>query len=356
MGLKKTLIFGVTGQDGSLLSKLLLEKQYKVYGVARRTSTDNTQRLVELAVLNHPSFSLLEGDISDPFSVNRCFNEADLGETDEVYNLAAQSHVHTSFNQPKYTLDVNLIGTLNILEKMVYDKRGTRLYFAATSEMFGNSVDTDGYQRETTPMNPCSPYAIWKHAAFNLVRNYREAYGLHASSGILFNHESPLRGDNFVTKKITSYVAGLFNHLNSLDGFADAVNGRSYHKLKLGNINSYRDWGYAPDYCKAMHLMLQQDKPDDYVIATGETHSVMEFVKLVFDIAHIDYNKHLEIDDKLYRPSDLVYLKGDSSKAREKLGWQPTISLAQLARVMFNADYQKFSQSSVHQVETGGIS
>lgn len=369
---RTAIIFGVTGQDGSYLSDMLVKKGYFVVGVARRVSTDNTQRLQYFKLLSNPQFKLVEGDITDSISVFNLIQEHSktpitpptefsdrpvvtsgqviyikdgvklnsLGVTPcEIYVLAAQSHVHTSFNQPKLTFDVNTTGLLNVLEAMRLFSPASRLYFAGTSEQFGNSVDVDGFQRETTTMTPCSPYAISKVAAYHLIKNYRESYGLHCNTGILMNHESPMRGNNFVTKKITRYVAGLYHYLNSIDSLGHISEDNYYPKLKMGNIDSVRDWGFAGDYVQAMHLMLQQDKPDDYVIATGKCSSVKDFIQLAFKIAGIqDWKKYVEIDEALLRPSDLTYLKGDSTKAREKLGWKPTMELEDLARIMFEYD------------------
>jgi GDPmannose 4,6-dehydratase len=340
---KKAIIFGVNGQDGSYLSELLLSLDYEVIGVHRRSSVDILERVRDIKGL-----TLVEGDITDFNSVQNILKEH---YADEVYNLAAQSHVGTSFKQPLLTTDINYVGVLNILEVIRNDrhmKDGTRFYQASTSEMFGanytskiNTVwtpekgsvtTTNRYQNENTPFAPRSPYAVAKLAAHHAVNTYRESYGLHASCGILFNHESPRRGEQFVTRKITKWVAEKFVNLG----------GRDNDVLKLGNIKAYRDWGHARDYVRAMWLMLQQENPGDYVVATGETHSVEEFVAIAFAKVGIgNWPDFVEIDPLLYRPAEVEYLCGDPTEAKLKLGWHPETSFEQLVTEMLNADVQK---------------
>jgi len=337
--MKRAVIFGVTGQDGSYLSDLLLSLGYKVTGVARRTSCDNTLRLAHL--LHCKRFNLVQGDITDVGSVYRILNKA---KPHEVYNLAAQSHVWTSFDQPGMTWDLTGKGCLNILEVIRDMNKRPRFYQASSSEMFGDSMELmyfeDGshgkYQDENTAFNPQSPYAIAKLAAHHATGLYRRSYDLFACSGILFNHESERRGDRFVTRKVTRYVADLDYAL---------ANGEQIPKLRLGNLYSERDWGHAEDYVKAMFLMLQQDKPDDYVVATGETHSVEEFVIQAFKCIGIyDYEDYITIDEKLYRPSEVPYLRGSPFKANDFLDWKPETSFTDLVRRMVHHDIQSRSK------------
>ena len=350
--MKTAIIFGVTGQDGSHLSDFLLEKQYRVIGVSRRCSIDNTQRIKHL--LNKDNFKLIEGDITDNSNILNILSSYE--NVDEVYNLAAQSHVGTSFQQPGLTWDITGKGCMNILQAIVdLNKFNIRFYQASSSEMFGSSYDVnvDGIkcQNENTKFMPNSPYAISKCAAHYAVRLYREAYNLHASCGILFNHEGPRRGDNFVTKKITNWIANYkkwliynnfdINHLCYSDTNIYGLKDLSFPKLKLGNIHAHRDWGYAPDFVKAMWMMLQQDYPDDYVICTGKSHTVSEFLDIAFNYVNIPDWKHLiYIDKDLYRPSDVEYLRGDCSKAQNKLGWKPEFSLNQLIKIMLDENLQ----------------
>jgi len=346
---KVALITGVNGQDGSYLAELLLLKGYKVLGMKRRTSSDNLWRLK--GVINNPDFQLVEGDVTDYFSVDKTIYKAysllgggsyhhDNAPVLEIYNLAAQSHVHTSFEQPGYTFDVNYKGVLNILEASRLFPNIVRIYQASTSEMFGDNYTTlytdhlepviNKYQDERTSFSPMSPYAVAKTAAHYLVNNYRKAYGIHASCGILFNHEGPRRGDEFLTQKVCKYVAKLHNGGKNKIG-----------KLKLGNLDSYRDFGFAGDYVQAMWLMLQQDKPDDYVIATGETTKIEDFVRKAFEYIGEDYMKWVDIDDSLKRPSEVDYLKGDASKANLVLGWHRTVNLDTLIRMMITSAYER---------------
>ena len=340
---KLALIYGVTGQDGSYLSELLLEKDYMVVGVIRRTSTTNDYRIRHLK--NNPRFELVEGDITDSGSV---FSIVQTYSPDEIYNLAAQSHVGTSFEQPYYTFQVDTIGELNILEAIRQIYPPARHYFAGTSEQFGNNYSVDHYGRryqdEKTPFAPTSPYAVAKVAAHNLVKLYRESYNIHASVGILFNHASPRRGDLFVTKKITNWLNDFRmwleanHHFDWTEGLefdgdyiVSFVTGEKYPKLRLGNIDASRDWGYAGDYVKAMYLMIQQDNPSDYVIATGETYTVRDFLTEAFKYVDIDnYEPYVVIDPKFYRPSDVQYLCGRPTKAMLELGWFCEVSFPEL--------------------------
>lgn len=343
--MKKAVIFGVNGQDGSYLSELLLEKGYSVIGVYRRSSVDNLGRITD-----HEHLQMIEGDITDFNSVENILLTA---KPDEVYNLAAQSHVGTSFNQPIYTTEVDYIGVLNILEVLRNHLPSTRFYQASTSEMFGTSVGNNMMQDENTVFQPCSPYAIAKMAAHHAVSTYRRAYGLHANSGILFNHESPRRGENFVTRKITKWY-GKFNKTlkaqiklsNMREAWLDdftfdgdfiecEIIGFKFPKLRLGNLFAYRDWGHAKDYVKAMWLMLQQETPDDYVIATGKTHAVVDFL---IEAIGPDWKNYVIVDPAFYRPSEVEYLCGNPAKAKAKLGWEPETTFAQLVKEMVQAD------------------
>jgi GDPmannose 4,6-dehydratase len=322
---KKALITGITGQDGSYLAENLLGKDYKVVGLHRRSSVNNFERIKHL--LNNKNFILEEFDLTDP---SDCSYIIEKYQPDELYNLAAQSHVATSFKQPTTTFEINTVGVINLLEALRVRSPHTRFYQASTSEMFGENYDgAEGakYQNENTSFLPQSPYAVAKLASHRMVQITRESYGSFACSGILFNHESPRRGENFVTRKITKYIGGLAN------GIIDKS-----VKLKLGNIEATRDWGHAKDYVEAMYLMLQQDIASDYVIATGQAYTVREFLDKAFSCINLDYKNHIEIDPELYRPAEVVYLKGDSSKAHQRLGWKPTISLDSLVEDMVFSD------------------
>ena len=325
----KAIIFGVTGQDGSHLADLLLSKDYDVVGVARRSSVDTTLRIKHLS--DNSSFSLVHGDITDASSViNILRNNSDVNE---VYNLAAQSHVGVSFKQPGLTWDITGKGCLNILQSIVDLGMDCRFYQASSSEMFGDSydVDEDGnkYQNEETKFLPQSPYAIAKCAAHYLVRLFREAYGLHASAGILFNHEGERRGENFVTRKITKWIGDW-----SKTGYD-----KNFPKLRLGNLDAFRDWGYAGDYVEAMHLMLQEDVADDYVICTGKTYTIREFLDEAFGYINIeDWSEHVVVDPEFYRPAEVDYLRGDCSKANNKLGWTAKNDLKGLVTIMMEHD------------------
>lgn len=316
--MKTALITGVTGQSGSYLAELLLlEKGYKVVGMKRRTSLLATDRINHL--INHPNFHLVYGSMNDVGSLYKLFSQYKF---DEVYNLAAQSHVRVSFEVPEETADAVAMGPLRLLECIKTMQPDCRFYQASSSEMFGDNPEHP--QNEETRLMPASPYACAKVFAHGLTRNYREGYGLHASSGILFNHESPRRGETFVTRKITLAAAKIKLHMQD--------------KISLGNLDAKRDWGFAKDYVEAMWLMLQQDKPDDYVIATGETHTVREFLEEVFWIAGLDVEEHLVIDKRLQRPHEVPWLEGDMSKAKRVLGWEPKTKFKDLARLMYDAD------------------
>ncbi len=318
--MKVALITGVTGQDGSYLAELLLEKGYKVVGIKRRTSILSTSRIDHL--FDNLDFVLEYGNMNDSGSLHRLLM---THRPDEIYNLAAQSHVRVSFDTPQETSDFVAMGTLRLLEAMRNICPKAKLYQASSSEMFGDNPENP--QRETTRLMPASPYACAKVFAHNICRNYRESYGMHISSGILFNHESPRRGETFVTRKITRAAARIKLGLQD--------------KLYLGNLEAKRDWGFAGDYVKAMWLMLQQDIPDDYVIATGETYSVRHFLETTFEIAGINIQDHVETDERLYRPHEVPLLLGDPSKARDHLGWVPETSFAELVKIMYESDFRE---------------
>lgn len=318
--MKVALITGITGQDGSYLAELLLEKGYKVVGIKRRTSIISTSRIDHL--FENPNFVLEYGNMIDSGNLHRLLM---THRPDEIYNLAAQSHVRVSFDTPQETADFVGMGTLRLLEAMRNVCPQTKFYQASSSEMFGDNPENP--QRETTRLMPASPYACAKVFAHNICRNYRESYGMHISSGILFNHESPRRGETFVTRKITRAAARIKLGLQD--------------KLYLGNLEAKRDWGYAGDYVKAMWLMLQQENPDDYVIATGETYSVQQFLETTFKIADLKIEDHVEIDKRLFRPHEVPLLLGDPTKAKEKLNWIPATSFSQLVEMMYTADLEK---------------
>jgi len=320
---KKALITGITGQDGSYLAELLLAKGYEVHGLVRRSSTFNTRRIDHLYVDPHEAgarFFLHYGDLSDSGQLGHLIYNI---QPEEIYHLAAQSHVRVSFDMPEYTGDITGLGVVRLLETIRRSGIETRFYQASSSELYGS---TPPPQNEESPMRPRSPYAAAKLYAYWMVRNYREAYGLYAVNGILFNHESPRRGETFVTRKITRAVARIKMGLQK--------------KLYLGNLEACRDWGYAPDFVAAMWLMLQQDGPDDYVLATGETHSVREFLEAAFAHADLDWRQYVEIDPRYFRPTEVDALQGDASKARRVLGWQPQVSFGELVRLMVDADLQ----------------
>ncbi len=317
--MKTALITGVTGQSGSYLAELLLEKGYHVIGLKRRTSLLATDRIDHIR--DNSDFQLVYGAMNDVGSFYRIFKEHKFNE---VYNLAAQSHVRVSFEVPEETVDAVAMGPLRLLECIKTMQPDCRYYQASSSEMFGDNPEHP--QSETTRLMPASPYACAKVFAHGITRNYREGYKLHASSGILFNHESPRRGETFVTRKITLAAARIKLGLQD--------------KLSLGNLNAKRDWGYARDYVEAMWLMLQQDESDDYVISTGETHSVREFLEEVFQLAQLDVQKHLIIDKRLERPHEVPLLLGDPTKAKLKLGWEPKTKFKELAKIMYEADLE----------------
>ena len=321
---KKALITGIAGQDGSYLTELLLSKNYEVHGIIRWDSIFTTERIEHLYRDSHISgikLFLHYGDMTDSSNLEKLINRI---KPDEIYHLAAMSHVRVSFDMPEYTANTDALGTLRILEAIKNSGQPIKFYMAASSEMFGNSPPT---QNEKTPFDPRSPYACAKVFSYHITRFYREAYGLFAVNGILFNHESNRRGPTFVTKKITRAVARIKKGLDK--------------KIYLGNLDAKRDWGLAQEYIEAMHLMLQQEKPDDFVIATGETHSVREFLEEAFQYAGLnDWKQYVEFDSRYLRPAEVEVLIGDASKAKEKLGWQPKIKFKDLVRIMIDADFR----------------
>lgn len=318
----RALITGISGQDGSYLAEFLLAKNYDVYGIVRRSSSFNTERLDSIYQDPHESavrLQLIYGDLNDASALNRILKEV---QPHEIYNLGAQSHVRVSFDVPEFTGDVTALGAVRLLEAIRDSELQTRYYQASSSEMFGRVQAVP--QTEMTPFYPRSPYAVAKLYAHWITVNFRESYGLHASCGILFNHESPRRGPTFVTRKITRAVAAIKHGLQD--------------KLYLGNLDARRDWGYAPEYVEAMWLMLQQDTPDDFVIATGEQHTVREFLEAAFSLAGLDWRQHVEIDPRYFRPAEVDTLLGDASKAARILGWKPRTSFLQLVQIMLEAD------------------
>ena len=318
--MKTALITGITGQDGSYLAELLLSKGYLVIGTKRRSSVINTSNIDHL--YGHKNLKLVYGSMNDVGSMYKILSEF---KPDEVYNLAAQSHVRTSFDVPEETVDTVGMGTMRLIEACRHIVPQSRFYQASSSEMYGDNMDP--MKNEETRMTPASPYAAAKLFAHNIVRNYRIGYGMHASCGILFNHESPRRGETFVTRKITKAVARIKLGLQD--------------KLYLGNLDAIRDWGFAGDYVEAMWLMLQQESPDDYVIATGEVHTVKEFLELTFQKADLNWKNHVEIDHRLYRPHEVPFLQGDSSKAQKVLKWKPKTSFVELVDLMYRSDLEK---------------
>jgi GDPmannose 4,6-dehydratase len=321
---RKALITGITGQDGSFLAEQLLEKGYEVHGLRRRSSSFNTERIDHLYRDWHEEavrLFLYHADLSESSRLVRLVYEI---QPDEIYHLGAQSHVRVSFDEPEYTSDITGMGTVRLLEAIRDAQVPARFYQASSSEMFGATPPPQG---EDTPFHPRSPYAVAKVAAFWITVNYRESYGMHASNGILFNHESERRGETFVTRKITRALAAI--HLGLQD------------KLYLGNLDAKRDWGYAPDFTDAMWRMLQQDEPDDYVIATGEMHSVRDFLTEAGGHLDLDWEAHVEIDPKYYRPAEVDALEGDASKAKRVLGWEPKVRFAELVRIMVDSDLKR---------------
>ncbi len=319
---KKALITGITGQDGSYLAELLLEKGYEVHGLIRRSSSFNTGRIDHLYADPHIEGTRLflhYGDLTDSSNISRILEKI---QPDEIYNLGAQSHVRVSFDTPEYTGDVVGLGTLRLLDAIKDTKINTKFYQASSSELYGKIQETP--QKETTPFYPRSPYAVAKLYSYWITVNYRESYNMYNCNGILFNHESPRRGETFVTRKITMALAKI-------------VAGKQ-NKLYLGNIDAKRDWGYAKDYVEAMWLMLQQDEPDDFVIATGETWSVKDFLTEAFKLVNLDWEKYVEIDPRYFRPAEVELLIGDPSKAKQKLGWVPKTSFKELVKLMVEED------------------
>jgi GDPmannose 4,6-dehydratase len=322
--MKRALITGITGQDGSYLAELLLGKGYEVYGLIRRSSSFNTDRIDHLYKDPHEDavrLRLVYGDLNDASSLNQILRAV---KPDEIYNLGAQSHVRVSFDVPEYTAEVSGLGSVRLLEAIRDADLKCRFYQASSSELFGKVAEIP--QRETTPFHPRSPYACAKAYAYYITVNYRESYGLFACNGILFNHESPRRGETFVTRKVTRAIAHIKHGLQD--------------QLFLGNLDAKRDWGFAGDYVEGMWLMLQQPEPDDYVLATGETHSVREFLDVAFDLAGLDWKKHVQIDPRYFRPAEVDILLGDASKARTKLGWQPKVGFEELVKMMVDADLE----------------
>ncbi len=319
--MKRALITGVTGQDGSYLAELLLGNGYEVFGMVRRTSSLGRSRIDPIAATAafHDRFHLVYGDLGDGSSLAKLIRTI---RPEEIYNLGAQSHVRVSFDIPEYTADVNFLGTVRLLEALRETGIEARFYQASSSEMFGQAVDVP--QTEKTPFHPRSPYAVAKVAAHHLAVNYRESYGMFVCTGILFNHESPRRGENFVTRKITRAAAEI--KLGRREKFA------------LGNLEARRDWGFAGDYVRAMWMIVQHAAPDDFVIATGESHSVREFLDEAFGHLDLDWTRHVELDPRLLRPAEVDYLKGDASKARRLLGWAPEVDFRGLVAMMVEAD------------------
>ena len=334
---KRALITGISGQDGSYLAELLLEKGYEVHGIVRRSSSFNTDRIDHLYHDPHEQGVRLfthYGDLSDSVALVKLLYEL---EPDEIYHLGAQSHVRVSFDIPEYTFDITGAGTVRLLEAVRESGVRPRFYQASSSEMFGAAPPP---QNEETPFHPRSPYGVAKVASYWATVNYREAYDLFAVNGILFNHESPRRGETFVTRKITRAVARISAGLQD--------------KLFLGNLEAKRDWGYAPDYVEAMWMMLQADDPDDFVIATGETHTVRDMVEIAFARKGLDPDEYVEIDPKYYRPSEVDHLLGDASKAKEKLGWEPKVRFKELVELMVDADVASLEDQLAGKVTRSG--
>ncbi len=321
---KKALITGITGQDGSYLAEFLIKKGYEVFGLIRRSSSFNTNRIDHIYQDPHEKnvrLKLIYGDLNDASSLNQILKTV---KPDEVYNLGAQSHVRISFDIPEYTAEITALGTIRLLDAIRESDIKTKFYQASSSEMFGKT--NKPFQNEETPFYPRSPYAAAKVYAYWTTVNYREAYNIFACNGILFNHESPRRGETFVTRKITMALARIKYGLQE--------------KLFLGNLDAKRDWGFAGDYVEAMWLMLQHKKPDDYVIATGETHSVKEFLKEAFDYAGLNWKKYVAIDKRYFRPTEVDYLRGDNTKAKRILKWKPKVGFKQLVRMMVDSDME----------------
>ena len=330
---KRALITGITGQDGSFLTELLLEKGYEVFGIIRRSSSFNTARIDHLYRDPHEQDTRLRlffGDLNDSSSLNTIIRQT---QPDEIYNLGAQSHVRVSFDVPEYTAEVTALGTVRLLEGIREIGIQPKFYQASSSELFGKVIETP--QNEQTPFYPRSPYGCAKAYAYHITVNYREAYGLFACNGILFNHESERRGETFVSRKITRAATRIKLGMQK--------------KLYLGNLDARRDWGYAADYVEAMWLMMQAEKPDDYVIATGVTHSVREFLDATFGYLDLDWNQYVEIDPRYYRPAEVDLLQGDPSKARRELGWEPRVSFQEMVKLMVDHDLELAHQEQTHE-------
>lgn len=354
---KTAVITGITGQDGSYLAELLLSKGYEVWGVQRRSSVANLERVEHL--VEKEGFNICEGDVTDYASMSRIIGDL---QPDEVYNLAAQSHVRVSFNEPFHTTQVNYIGCLNLLEAIRHNSKHSKFYQASTSEMFGKNytVLDDGrkVQNEDTLFMPQSPYAVAKLAAHHACEVYRDSYDIFACSGILFNHESERRGLHFVTRKITSWIGEFYNWwdrepvlLKECDSVRKSTSEDKFPKLRLGNLDSMRDWGHSEDYVRAMFLMLQQESPNDFVIATGHTYSIRDFLKCAFECIGIyKWDNYVVIDPKFYRPADVEYLCGDYSKAKSLLGWEPEINFSNLVKTMVEHDVHSHQR---YERETG---